>query len=403
MILCGGQSPARTWTDSTGKHKIEGEFVKLAEGQVDIRRDDGKLVRIPLEKLSQADREYARRQAASADLNPFQSQDSSDQQKPVAKPSQTGAGRRILEGQQHQDAVTLLKQAFDDFPIKCLAVTPEKPRIDAAGADGRTNVTVPVTVTVDPARYRAFDTSVRNILNAMTARKSSYTFDVSDGYKGAEFSIVKKDDGIPLYAFLNQTTGLSELHFKSDANRREGVFGVGLYDLDKSSSRKVTWTVFEPGPECCNFFKAMVTAPKSLEMTVTLRDAGGKFIEDLSFPTEVSDGKVEPRKGTNNSPPVVLEGISPPKESLYYRVSTSLSLQGVNMAGDGYKMSNGVNSFPEFVPLFPIGPLFYYRFSSTSYYCLSPEIRFAVKFQDLELEAVGRISRVECTLNRPSR
>ena len=52
VILCCGQALARIWTDSTGKHKIEGEFVKLADGKVDIRRDDGKLARIPLEKLS---------------------------------------------------------------------------------------------------------------------------------------------------------------------------------------------------------------------------------------------------------------------------------------------------------------------------------------------------------------
>ncbi len=36
---------SRTWTDGTGKHKTEGEFAKLADGQVVIRRNDGKLVR----------------------------------------------------------------------------------------------------------------------------------------------------------------------------------------------------------------------------------------------------------------------------------------------------------------------------------------------------------------------
>ena len=71
LILCCGQAPARTWTDSTGKHKIEGEFVKLADGQVDIRRDDGKLVRIPLEKLSEADQQHARKAAKPADASPF--------------------------------------------------------------------------------------------------------------------------------------------------------------------------------------------------------------------------------------------------------------------------------------------------------------------------------------------
>ena len=49
---------ARTWSDASGLHKIEGEFVKLADGKVDIRCDNGKLVRILLEKLSEADQQF---------------------------------------------------------------------------------------------------------------------------------------------------------------------------------------------------------------------------------------------------------------------------------------------------------------------------------------------------------
>ena len=56
LLYCVPAS-ARTWTDSTGKYKIDGEFVRLADGQVDIRRADGKLVRIPVDKLSDEDRE----------------------------------------------------------------------------------------------------------------------------------------------------------------------------------------------------------------------------------------------------------------------------------------------------------------------------------------------------------
>ena len=61
MILCCGQSSARTWADSTGKHRIEGDFVKLADGKVDIRCDDGKLVRIPLDKLCEDDQTFVRK------------------------------------------------------------------------------------------------------------------------------------------------------------------------------------------------------------------------------------------------------------------------------------------------------------------------------------------------------
>jgi hypothetical protein len=90
VIICGGMALARTWTDSTGKYKIEGEFVWLADGQVDIRRDDGKLVRIPLEKLSEADQQRVRKSAKSADESPFAV--TSDDSEPSFKAKLSAAG-----------------------------------------------------------------------------------------------------------------------------------------------------------------------------------------------------------------------------------------------------------------------------------------------------------------------
>ena len=89
VIVCCSQAPARTWTDSTGKHKIEGEFVKLADGQVDIRRDDGKLVRIRLDKLSEDDQKYARQSARpAAEVTPLAVTVSED--KPAIIPQSPG-------------------------------------------------------------------------------------------------------------------------------------------------------------------------------------------------------------------------------------------------------------------------------------------------------------------------
>jgi len=71
VILCCGQSAARTWTDSTGKYKIEGKFIKVTDDQVAILRDDGKVVRVPLAKLSEADQQHARKLAKPTDESPF--------------------------------------------------------------------------------------------------------------------------------------------------------------------------------------------------------------------------------------------------------------------------------------------------------------------------------------------
>ncbi|HVC92220.1 MAG TPA: SHD1 domain-containing protein [Pirellulales bacterium] len=53
-----GEVFARTWTDSTGKHKIEADFVSLDRVLVALRTNDGRPFRIRLSNLSGPDQEY---------------------------------------------------------------------------------------------------------------------------------------------------------------------------------------------------------------------------------------------------------------------------------------------------------------------------------------------------------
>jgi hypothetical protein len=53
----------RTWTDSTGTHKTEAKFGGMAFGKVKLIKRNGSTVQVPLEKLSDEDREWiAKRQ-----------------------------------------------------------------------------------------------------------------------------------------------------------------------------------------------------------------------------------------------------------------------------------------------------------------------------------------------------
>ena len=45
----------RVWTDSTGQHKVEAEFVEVADGKVTLRKKDGSLAVLPLERLCEED------------------------------------------------------------------------------------------------------------------------------------------------------------------------------------------------------------------------------------------------------------------------------------------------------------------------------------------------------------
>ena len=59
LDLVMGQDSPRTWTDNTGKYKIEATFVKVENGQVELKRaDNGKVVKLPLSRLSDADKKY---------------------------------------------------------------------------------------------------------------------------------------------------------------------------------------------------------------------------------------------------------------------------------------------------------------------------------------------------------
>jgi len=48
----------RTWRDSTGRHEVKAVFLKLEDGEVSLRREDGKQITLPLERLSEEDQQY---------------------------------------------------------------------------------------------------------------------------------------------------------------------------------------------------------------------------------------------------------------------------------------------------------------------------------------------------------
>ena len=62
---------SRTWTDATGKFKIEAEFVSLDKDQVQLKKADGKFITLGLDKLSAEDQTVARDLAAKAKAPPM--------------------------------------------------------------------------------------------------------------------------------------------------------------------------------------------------------------------------------------------------------------------------------------------------------------------------------------------
>ena len=66
FILAGAKATGadmtieRVWTDSTGKHQIEALYGGLVGGKVRLKKTDGRIVQLPLERLSPADQGFVR-------------------------------------------------------------------------------------------------------------------------------------------------------------------------------------------------------------------------------------------------------------------------------------------------------------------------------------------------------
>lgn len=82
VALCSGlwaiaaDAAPRTWTDSSGKHKMKASFVSLDDGKVTLEKNDGETIEIDLKKLSKADQKYIADATKAGDDSPFKSKKS---------------------------------------------------------------------------------------------------------------------------------------------------------------------------------------------------------------------------------------------------------------------------------------------------------------------------------------
>jgi hypothetical protein len=58
-----GPAAMRTWHAAVGSFTVEATFVELKSGKVALKKANGRIVKVPLEKLSPADQDYAKQQA----------------------------------------------------------------------------------------------------------------------------------------------------------------------------------------------------------------------------------------------------------------------------------------------------------------------------------------------------
>jgi hypothetical protein len=59
----------RIWQDVSGKFRTEAQFISLQGSKVQLKKRDGTVILVPMEKLSNADQEYARGQSLLSNAN----------------------------------------------------------------------------------------------------------------------------------------------------------------------------------------------------------------------------------------------------------------------------------------------------------------------------------------------
>lgn len=67
FVARSARAEVRTWTDSSGTHKVEAEFVDENNGTVRLRKSDGRIISLPLQRLCTADQMHVRKQRANTE------------------------------------------------------------------------------------------------------------------------------------------------------------------------------------------------------------------------------------------------------------------------------------------------------------------------------------------------
>ncbi len=51
---------AREWTDSSGKHRIQADFLDFQDGHVRLEKTDGNIISVPIERFSTSDQQWVK-------------------------------------------------------------------------------------------------------------------------------------------------------------------------------------------------------------------------------------------------------------------------------------------------------------------------------------------------------
>ena len=78
LMPLAASAQVRIWRDASGQHETRAEFVRVDAGKVHLRKSNGSLIAVSLERLSKADQEYVAASAAKWSEEPLSRNESGE-------------------------------------------------------------------------------------------------------------------------------------------------------------------------------------------------------------------------------------------------------------------------------------------------------------------------------------
>lgn len=90
--------PSRTWNDSAGAFSVDAQFTGVKDGKVMLKKSDGKIISVPLDRLSKKDRDFV---ASQLNASKKKAKSAATEKRDLSHDNGTAAGKSSIAGGGH--------------------------------------------------------------------------------------------------------------------------------------------------------------------------------------------------------------------------------------------------------------------------------------------------------------
>ncbi len=199
-FLYADEALARKWTDSTGRFSVEAEFVEFVGGQVALKKTDGELIRLPLERLSEADQQHVQSLTARVTIRAIVERRNLEVRLRAANVSlrkvdgQSLFGNIVSQLENEKDAAALLRAALEGFPKNCLEASVVGDPTIVQKDDQKATLRLQVQLKLNVAAYKPFAERLKKTLHSIARDEGEFALTfrpdtIPDAPQSAHFAL----------------------------------------------------------------------------------------------------------------------------------------------------------------------------------------------------------------------